>query len=566
MAAKDENRRDWEVAPMDRLDEAFVLLKSLPAVAWLWWVAGSVPMVLGLLFCWADQSRGGAPVLEPPVWAVGLAGLYGWGKVSQAFFARAVWARLIPDGGVPAMRWADWFGRSGALLAIASIGLPVQMVAAVLVLPFPWVLGLLHHATALAYTRDAGRRPLRELAAQSVRLTLHETLGHLISLLLLAVLGLLVWGSVFALGLVLPYLLKVLAGVESAVSQNPSSLALSPLFLFVVSSVAWMIMSPYIRVVYALRCFHSVSRRTGHDLLGRLHALRGPVAAVLALLLLMSGACRAADTGIPGGTSSVPVTVEVEAADPQPLAQAIETTLASRHYQWRLPRAGAADQAAQKNGLVEALKRAGQQVRRAFTEMKNMLSEAGRALRRIFGGESAATPGTGSSGVGWADRILRVGLVVTAVLAVLLGIGCWLRARRRPKSGTAASAGPAAGPVSLTDDTTLASALPEDEWLKLARQELERGEGRLAVRAAFLATLAALNERRLLDIARTKSNCDYVTELRVRAAGRAEMTEVFVRSVSVFERAWYGLHEVSPAWLQELFDNHRRLTTHDPAA
>jgi hypothetical protein len=89
---------------------------------------------------------------------------------------------------------------------------------------------------------------------------------------------------------------------------------------------------------------------------------------------------------------------------------------------------------------------------------------------------------------------------------------------------------------------------------------------RLAVRAVFLATLAALGERRLIDIARSKSNRDYAVELRLRTAARREVPEVFGRSVNVFERAWYGLHEVAPEWVQELLENHQRLTSRVPSA
>jgi hypothetical protein len=137
----------------------------------------------------------------------------------------------------------------------------------------------------------------------------------------------------------------------------------------------------------------------------------------------------------------------------------------------------------------------------------------------------------------------------------------WLRWRRRPPA-VAATGVPASSAVDLTDEATLASALPEDEWLKLARVQYDGGDLRLAVRAVFLATLAALGERRLIDIARSKSNHDYALELRLRTAGRQEVPVVFTRSIGVFERAWYGLHDVAPEWVQELLDNHQRLVSH----
>src|SRR5436190_21100441 len=65
-------------------------------------------------------------------------------------------------------------------------------------------------------------------------------------------------------------------------------------------------------------------------------------------------------------------------------------------------------------------------------------------------------------------------------------------------------------PVNLESENVLASQLPENEWLLLAREKMEAGELRLALRALFLATLAHLGEKRLLQIGRSKSNGDYV--------------------------------------------------------
>jgi len=44
----------------------------------------------------------------------------------------------------------------------------------------------------------------------------------------------------------------------------------------------------------------------------------------------------------------------------------------------------------------------------------------------------------------------------------------------------------------LADENIRADQLPEDGWTKLARELLERGEFRLAMRAFYLASLAHL--------------------------------------------------------------------------
>ena len=98
--------------------------------------------------------------------------------------------------------------------------------------------------------------------------------------------------------------------------------------------------------------------------------------------------------------------------------------------------------------------------------------------------------------------------------------GRWLlaRGRRPPAPGPAGAPAPR---IDLASEETLASQLPEDEWMRLAREQLEAGDSRLAVRALFLAILSSLGEQRLIDIDRAKSNLDYRNEVRAPRAGAA---------------------------------------------
>ena len=101
----------------------------------------------------------------------------------------------------------------------------------------------------------------------------------------------------------------------------------------------------------------------------------------------------------------------------------------------------------------------------------------------------------------------------------------------------------------LPAEDLLATQLPEDEWLSLARRLAAAGERRLALRALYLSLLAGLGERGLLAIARHKSNRDYLQELRRRTRDRPELPGAFGRSVGDFERVWYGAHPVDDGLL-----------------
>ena len=118
----------------------------------------------------------------------------------------------------------------------------------------------------------------------------------------------------------------------------------------------------------------------------------------------------------------------------------------------------------------------------------------------------------------------------------------------------------ATGPIDLESEDIVASQLPEDEWMKLAREQIARGDTRLAIRALFLASLAHLGENGLLKIARFKSNRDYNRELELRARHRNLLRDAFDENTSLFERAWYGLHVLGDEAVDHFMQNYEKIS------
>ena len=102
----------------------------------------------------------------------------------------------------------------------------------------------------------------------------------------------------------------------------------------------------------------------------------------------------------------------------------------------------------------------------------------------------------------------------------------------------------------LADENVTASQLPEDDWLRLARELLSKGELRFALRALYLASLAHLAQRDMISLAKFKSNRDYEQELRRRARALPDLQDAFAENVGIFDRVWYGLHDVTREALQ----------------
>jgi hypothetical protein len=79
----------------------------------------------------------------------------------------------------------------------------------------------------------------------------------------------------------------------------------------------------------------------------------------------------------------------------------------------------------------------------------------------------------------------------------------------------------------------------------MAERCLSEGNLRLALRAFYLANLAWLGRQQLLTIDPGKTNREFEVELRRKARHSPESNALFAANVRAFERAWYGLHEVT---------------------
>jgi hypothetical protein len=190
--------------------------------------------------------------------------------------------------------------------------------------------------------------------------------------------------------------------------------------------------------------------------------------------------------------------------------------------------------------------------------MKAWLKEAVRSIgewiAKLF--RRMGPPGSGSSLLSARGFVY---LLIAAVLAVV-GVLLWLLWRLRSRTGSLeVEAMPAAPLPDFASDDVAGDELPVDGWTKLALELLERGELRLAMRAFYFSSLAHLAARSLVNIAKFKSNRDYERELLRRSHALPELTRTFSENVSVFDRVWYGMHEINADLLQQFRGNVERI-------
>lgn len=436
----------------------------------------------------------------------------------------------------------------------------VLPLALLTVLPFGSALAFYENLTASGAAGSAGG--LESRFRRAARLAgLWPRQNHL-ALLILLLFSIVVFLNI-ATGLIqVPYLLKTFLGIESVFTRG-SWAVLNTTYLAVCVGLAFLCVDPLVKVFYVLRCFHGESLGSGEDLrvgLGRIRALSVGRALLAAWALGLSVArgieSRAAPVGEPPLASAA-------AIDAGRLDRAIDRVLERREYDWRLPRE---PKPMEEQGVIGAfISGVYETIRKWTLAVYDSVREAGLWIRDmldrirdgLFGSRGGGRSGWGSG----MDSMAVTHLLLWACLALVVSglvIFGWRAWRSRRRAVVPVGAPPAKLP-DVADESVLADQLPEDEWLQLGRDLVGRGHLRLAVRAFYLACLARLAYREWIGIARHKSNRDYLVEVRRRAHDLPELQEAFGENVAIFDRVWYGLHEVTAERLSRIQENLERI-------
>jgi len=536
---------------LELIEEAVHLLRTAPASTLADYYVGTLPFVLGLLYFWGDASRSAFADQHLAGGALGLALLFLWMKFSQAVFARKIRALMTGDSLVPLTA-----GQTGRLFitqsALQPSGLFVVPLASVPVLPLGWAYAFYQNLTALGETE---RGSLRGTMSKSARLAALWPKQNLLLLTILSGFGCAVFLNWAMVCLTLPSLVKMLLGIETMFSRSVLSL-LNTTFFAAMAGLTYLCVDPIVKASYVLRCFYGQSIHSGEDLKAGLRQCELAARAATLCFCLFLGVASARGQGLPASThpaedTSSGLTVgraastsaaRAPAIAPPRLDQAIERVLQQRKYAWRMPRERVDERDAGRSGIIARFfERVGNLLRRGLRAVLKWIGDLLQKLFRRF----PINRSPGASGYGWI-MTLEI-LLCVLVLAVVVALGwllyrTWLgrrHARRAPVSSLPVQLAP-----DLSDENLGADQLAEGGWIKLARELMERGEWRLALRAFYLASLAHLAEHNLISLAKFKSNRDYERELQRRAHALPELLALFGENVAAFDRTWYGRHGI----------------------
>jgi hypothetical protein len=538
----------------DLMEEAFHLLRSTPAATLAMYYVGTIPFVMGLLYFWSDMSQSAFAYDRLGTSALGVALLYFWAKVWQSIFARRLLAQRSfgTAEGAAGVRLAEQAGLVPMVCAQAAIhatGLFVWPIGLALLLPFGWINAFYQSATVIGVADD---RTLKSTVRQAVEQAKLWVLHNHVFLLVWKAFWIFVLVNWTMAAVGLPYLAKLFFGIESPFTKSPFSM-LNTTFFAVVTALMYLSTDPLHKAVYVLRCFYGQSLRTGRDLRAELaefarHGLeRAAVIALGAGLFMFAATASSSATESNSPAQSPPAGSSVA---PERLDKSIAEVLQQSEYSWRLPRSAREREVGLIEGFIASI---GDTIASWFKAIGRWIGKILDKITNFFGPRT-----TGSGGIGWALAVRTFAFVLLVLLVFFAAVflfRLWQR-QRTPDEVVAAAIGSA---PDLSSHDVAADQLPDDEWIKLGRELLQRGELRLAMRAFYLATLAHLAQRNLITLARHKSNYDYNRELGRRAHALPAVTEIFGENVAAFDRAWYGLHPVDEVSLDRFASNLERI-------
>lgn len=498
------------------LDEAFHLLRIVPARAWAIYLAGALPLLLGVLYFVPEfQAAEGAPQLGTV--AAILALLYLWFGVCRITFAGellSVAGDDRPDYTIHSL--------SGHLFLHAAelVVVPLCFFA---VVPFAW---------GVAFFRIAACNPaatLKNLIKTSARQASPAYAGSWFLIVLVLPLALVLFINLAVLSIALPNLLKTFSGYETEFTRYSGWID-NPAIWIAALGLTGIFTEALLLASLALRSFYARSETTGRDLLRNLRRI---AAIVLVAACLSVGRLHASSL------------------TPSDLNREISRVAHQSKYGW----VKHLDDKPKHEQLIGFWRR----IDDVYISITSAIAHGWQGIVRFFhrlipkpsDPKPAQLKGAPARTLDWLVWILAAAaLAATGILVARA-----LRPRRPEPGITTSDDTPS---VDLKNENVLASELPDEEWLRLASAYMAEGNARLAIRALYLATLAWLSQQEFLTISPFKSNAEYQSELGRRLRSRAAV-DLFAENRKRFESTWYGDHDAQSHTVQAFFDDLVRL-------
>jgi hypothetical protein len=437
--------------------------------------------------------------------------------------------------------------------AIQPTGFVVLPVALLLTFPFGWAMAFYQNVSVFGGGEDGIRTVARKSWQQAM---LYPTQNYTV-LFIVFLFSTVVFVNVAIAIYMAPHLLKTFLGVETLFTKAGWNV-LNTTFLAVAFGLTYLLVDPLVKTVYVLRCYYGDSLHTGEDLKVELKGLRAPAKAALGLLaisLLWSTVVSPKTAFAASEHSEQDAGSVVSVAE---LDRSISEVLGNREYAWRMPRDEEEEE--ESRGLLATfIATAFETLGKWFKPVKEWLYKAILWLVEKLAGIISLSPGKRPVGKGANRAVFFLVYSLLAVAACALALMLWRMWKGRRTSPVKAASSAEPYRPDITSEEVTADVLSTNSWLGLARELMERGEVRLALRALYLASLSHLAQRGAITIAAFKSNRDYERELQRRARAMPDLLSAFGRNMRIFESIWYGTHDVTNEILESFNENQERV-------
>jgi hypothetical protein len=539
---------------IELLEEAVHLLRMSPLAALGRYYIGTLPFILALLYFWADMSRGAlaADRLIPSSFTIAL--LFIWMKTWHAIFARFVRAQitLTPVPGLSIGKFLKNVETQSLVQVTGLILIPLSLLFSLT----GWFYAFYQNYSIL----DKDQENIKGLIKRSwLQAKLWPGQNHVL-LLIVSLLGIFVLLNVAACLYLLPQLLKTLLGVETLFTISGQWSVLNTTYLAIILGITFLCLDPLLKTAYILRCFYGESLSSGEDLKADLKRLISYKIIIPALTIFLG--CTVVFHPGTVQASNKQILKSAELVSSNELNASIEKVLSRSEFTWRLPREKVTEEGPTEDNLViRFLKWTLGLIEDAFHKIQEWVGKAYDWLKSLFPKKSPEEKA--DSDLDWMLSLRTLLYVLLSVLLVIMAFILWRTMKSHGKEVLPVTSEPVQPSPDLTDDRTKADELPPNRWLMLAKELMEKGDLRLALRAFYLATLAHLSDHGLLTIEGYKSNREYETELRRRAHEHQALISLFSDNVKLFDRSWYGLYKVTQEILKRFINNQERIMTFD---
>ncbi len=537
-------KKHTDLSALDIIEQAFYLLRKMGVNGLFFYYMGTMPFILGLLYYFNDMSKNAFAHEYCLTASLGMAGLFVWMKTWQAVYSIKTHAYL---GGY---RLASFSFQKIITLTITqtvihATALIVLPVAFIVTIPFAWCFAMYQMVLVHDLSSPNG---IRARMKESFNAATHYTfLNHMI-LFIFSGFGPFVFFNIAVTIYSAPFLIKSLLGYESTFTMGGFNM-FNTTFLLSAACITHLCIDPLIKIMYVIQKYNFNVQKTGDDLISGVNAVQSEnekagfkktalISVVALFFILPSTPCRAMENPAKK--------IDTQIISAQALEDAIQEVTSKREYTWRMPRQEI-KQKERTGFFYTVLKWTATQIKKAGEALADWIEKVYKWLKELFGKDekpleaekpqSTVKPGHLALGL--------IILIVILLFAVILHLKKFTRKKENTKKKEKTPM------PDIRDENTMADELASDQWLALAKDLVEKGEFRLAIRALYLSTLAQLADHHFIRIAAHKSNRDYLEELSLKAQAKNHLMNDLSGLVRTIDQVWYGMHTVN----REIYDD-----------